>query len=88
MTTRITLLTQEDCGLCEHAKKVIAQVGLDYPISLEEVSLRTEEGRQLAEAAGVMFPPGVLVDDEPFGYGRLSERKLRKTLAVQPTKET
>ncbi|MGH9252739.1 MAG: hypothetical protein ACRD0W_24965 [Acidimicrobiales bacterium] len=28
-----------------------------------------------------LFPPGVLLDDDPFGYGRLSERKLRRELA-------
>jgi hypothetical protein len=27
-----------------------------------------------------MFAPGVLVDGEPFSYGRLSERKLRREL--------
>lgn len=28
-----------------------------------------------------MFAPGLLVDGEPFSYGRVSERKLRRTLA-------
>jgi hypothetical protein len=28
----------------------------------------------------VLFAPGVLVDGAPFSYGRLSERKLRRTL--------
>ncbi len=27
-----------------------------------------------------MFAPGLLVDCEPFSFGRLSERKLRRTL--------
>jgi hypothetical protein len=27
------------------------------------------------------FPPAVLIDGEPFSYGRLSERKLRRDLA-------
>jgi len=26
------------------------------------------------------FPPAVFVDGQPFSYGRLSERKLRRTL--------
>ena len=29
---------------------------------------------------GLLFPPGVLIDGEPFSYGRLSERKLRREL--------
>lgn len=89
MSTRITLLTQDDCGLCEHAKQVLARVSADYPVAVEEVDLRTQQGRRLAESAGVMFPPGVLIDGSPFGYGRLSERKLRKTLGARPQpKET
>ena len=27
-----------------------------------------------------VFPPAIFVDDEPFSYGRLSERKLRRAL--------
>jgi len=40
----------------------------------------TEQGRELASSAGVMFAPGVLIDGEPFSHGRLSERELRRTL--------
>jgi hypothetical protein len=45
-----------------------------------EIDLASHEGRQLAGRAGVLFAPGVLVDGRPFSYGRLSERKLRRTL--------
>jgi hypothetical protein len=37
-------------------------------------------GRDLGARAGVLFAPGVLLDGRPFGYGRLSERKLRRAL--------
>jgi len=33
----------------------------------------------------VLFAPGVLLDGKPFGYGRLSERKLRRALAQRTT---
>ena len=85
--TEITLLTQADCGYCEHAKKVLARVGADHPITVTEIDLTGEEGRELATRAGVMFAPGLLVDGRPFGYGRISERRLRRTLqrlAAQP----
>jgi len=78
--TAITLLTQEDCGYCEHAKKVLARVGEDHPLEVTEIDLASEEGRTLADEARVMFAPGVLVDGRPFAYGRLSERKLRREL--------
>jgi len=29
---------------------------------------------------GLLFPPGILIDGEPFSYGRPSERKLRHEL--------
>lgn len=79
--TAITLLTQADCALCEHAKEVLARVGEDHPLEVTEIDLASEEGRAPADQARVMFAPGVLVDGRPFGYGRLSERKLRRALS-------
>lgn len=76
----ITLLTQSSCGLCEHAKEVLGRVAEDFAVSVTEVDLRTDAGRRLAEGAGVLFAPGVLVEEQPFSYGRLSERKLRRLL--------
>jgi hypothetical protein len=77
---RVTLLTQDDCHYCEHAKAVLARVGHDHPLQITEIGLRSDEGRRLATRAGVPFPPGILLDGRPFGYGRLSERKLRRAL--------
>lgn len=76
----VTLLIQADCGLCEHAKQVLARVAADHRLTVTEISLATEEGRRLATEAQVVFAPGILLDGRPFAYGRLSERKLRKTL--------
>ena len=78
--TAITLLTQQDCALCEHAKRVLARVGEDHPLQVTEIALSSHQGRALAERAGVVFAPGVLVDGRRFSYGRLSERKLRRVL--------
>lgn len=80
-TVQITLLTQSACTYCEHAKTVLARVGHDFDIDVDEIALDSDEGRSLASRHAVMFAPGVLVDGRPFGYGRLSERKLRKQLA-------
>ena len=81
---RITLLVQENCALCEHAKDVLTRVGQDVPLVIEEVDLGSDPGRQLAQRAGVMFAPGVFVDNEMFGFGRLSEKKLRRALQRRP----
>lgn len=85
---RVTLLTQTDCGLCEHAKKVLARVGSDYQLDVTEVSLATERGQTLARENGVVFAPGVLLDDAPFGYGRLSERRFRRVLNERASSTT
>jgi glutaredoxin len=77
---RITLLSRNDCGFCDDAKQVLARVGAQYPLQVVEVSLDSREGQAIATSAGVLFAPGVLVDGQPFSFGRLSERKLRRTL--------
>lgn len=77
---RITLLTQSSCASCDHAKQVLSRVGQDYPLRITEIDLASEQGQRLAAGAGVLFAPGVLLEDQPFSFGRLSERKLRRTL--------
>jgi glutaredoxin len=77
---RVALLVQENCVLCEQAKQVLTRVASDFPIVVEEIDLGSHEGRRLAQRGGVMFAPGVFVDDQMFGFGRLSEKKLRRLL--------
>jgi glutaredoxin len=79
-TLRVTVLSAPACELCEHAKAVLARVGEDYDFEIEECSTQTEQGRRLMVEHKVAFPPGILLDGEPFSYGRLSERKLRREL--------
>jgi glutaredoxin len=77
---QITLLTQPACGFCDHAKQVLTRLGQDFPLQVTEIDLASDEGQRLAEQAGVVFPPGVLVNGQSFSFGRLSERKLRRVL--------
>jgi hypothetical protein len=76
----ITLLTQDQCGFCDHAKQVLDRLAAEYPLQVTEIDLAGEEGQTLARTAGVLFAPGVLVEGTPFSFGRLSERKLRRAL--------
>ncbi|MBI2706650.1 MAG: glutaredoxin family protein [Actinobacteria bacterium] len=78
---RITLLTRDDCSMCENAKAVLADLGRDFELDVEEIAIDSPAGRELAVSAGVLFPPGVLVDGTPFSHGRLPARKLRRTLS-------
>jgi glutaredoxin len=77
---QVVLLTQDDCAFCEQGKRVLDRLALDFPLSVETRDLASPAGRALAERGGVMFPPGLFVDGEPFSYGRVSERRLRREL--------
>ncbi len=78
--TRATLLRKADCALCEQAKAVLDQLAAEYPLEVEVLSVDTAVGAELAAVAGMAFPPAVLLDGDPYSYGRLSERKLRREL--------
>jgi glutaredoxin len=77
---QVVLLTQEQCDFCAQAKAILERLQQEYPLTLTMLDLRTPEGEALAARHGLLFPPGLLLDGEPFSYGRLSERKLRKEL--------
>lgn len=76
----VVLLTQDDCAFCEHGKQLLDRLAREFPLSVETRDLASQEGRALAERGGIVFPPGLFVDGEPFSYGRVSERKLRREL--------
>lgn len=80
----VTVLTQADCRFCEIAVAVLARVAEDHPLTVRHVGLDTDDGRALAARHGVMFAPGILLDEEMFSYGRLSERRLRRRLTRHP----
>ncbi|MHB8378319.1 MAG: glutaredoxin family protein [Acidimicrobiales bacterium] len=81
--TEITLLTMTSCRLCDDAKVVLDRVALDFDLTIESISMDTTRGRALMIEHQLIFPPGVLINGAPFSYGRLSERRLRRTLECQ-----
>jgi glutaredoxin len=80
VVSEVTVLTTNNCGFCEQAKDVLRRLTTEYGLEVREVPLDSEEGAQLANAAAAPFPPVVFLNDKPFSYGRLSERKLRRAL--------
>ncbi|TFB58783.1 thioredoxin family protein [Cryobacterium sp. TMT2-17-1] len=78
---RITVLTQASCHACDQAKLVVSRLSADYSFQVEAIGLDTDEGRALAARNGIIFAPGILIDDVMFSYGRLSEKKLRLQLS-------
>jgi glutaredoxin len=80
--TEIVLLTKDECELCDQAKATLERLSAEFKLRVREVALDSTEGAELAREAGAPFPPVVFVDGRAFSYGRVSERKLRKTLRV------
>lgn len=79
-TIRITVLTAEGCHYCVHARDVLGRLAGLWPVEVEEISIHSPDGAQRALRDGIAFPPGVYVNGVLFGYGRLSEAKLRRRL--------
>ena len=79
------LLTQARCSFCQQAKEVLARLSTEYAISVAICDVDSPEGQALATRGGILFPPGLFINGEPFSYGRLSERKLRRELERRRT---
>ncbi len=79
-TMHILLLSQEQCGFCTQAKEMLDRLSGEYGFSVSSLELNSPEGQTLAMRGGVLFPPGIFLDGEPFSYGRPSERKLRREI--------
>ncbi len=79
--THITLLTKPHCGLCDRAKEILRYLSADFEFTLTEIDQDSDEGRELAMRHIVLFAPGLIIDGELFGYGRVSKPKLHRTLA-------
>jgi thiol-disulfide isomerase/thioredoxin len=77
---RVTLLTQTECGFCDQADDLVQRLAGEYPLDINTVDIASAAGQQLAAEGGIMFPPGILLDDEPVLYGRPSERRLRREI--------
>lgn len=76
----VTLLTQPRCAFCDEAKALLARLAEEYPLTVSTLDLASLDGQELAARGGIMFPPGIFLDGDPFTYGRPSERKLRREL--------
>lgn len=76
----VLILTQDNCGFCEKAKMLFARLTREFPLSVSTLAIESPEGQALAERGGVLFPPGIFIDAEPFCYGRPSEGKIRREI--------
>jgi glutaredoxin len=80
LVTHFLLVTAPDCHFCHDAQKILTKLSLTFPIDVEEISLDLDRGQDLATKHGILFPPGLFLDGDYVGFGRPSERKLRRLL--------
>ncbi len=80
---RVRLITLEDCHLCDQARAVLRRLQGAFPLEVEELAFNSPEGKALVVRHRILFPPALLLDDDYMGFGRLSERRLRKHLAAR-----
>jgi glutaredoxin len=73
------LVTAGDCRFCEQAHKVLEQLGVEP----RELDVAGDEARLLAEqGVPLCFLPVLTDGTRAIAYGRFSERRLRKELAL------
>ena len=76
----VVLVTAPRCHFCDDASKLLEDLGGLYSLTVREVKLESDEGIAIATRFRVPFPPVILIDGTYFGHGRISRRKLTKTL--------
>lgn len=77
---RVLLLTQDGCAACTQTTALVERLAAEYPLTLTTLDLQEPEAQALARRAGIAFPPGILIDGEAVGFGRVSERQLRREI--------
>jgi hypothetical protein len=78
--SRLMLLTAPECHLCDHARAVLDALVLERHIDWCEVDGETPEGRRLAATVPPLRPVLLAPDGNVLAYGRLSAKRLRRTL--------
>jgi hypothetical protein len=78
-TDTLTFVTGLDCHLCEHGRQVLARLD----VRVREVDVEGDEAAVIASGGVPLAFLPVLTDGaRVLAYGRFSERRLRKELAL------
>ena len=82
----LTLLHSEGCAFCDTAEEIVGRLASEFDVDVLRMDLASPDAAELAQRAGVLFPPGILLDGKLVCYGRPSERRLRRELQRQATR--
>jgi hypothetical protein len=77
----LVYVTSPDCTLCIEGAELVDRLRSEFGLTMIELAWESPEGNALVEQAGLLFPPALFLDGHLLGYGRLSERRLRKELS-------
>ena len=78
--TELLYVTTEDCHFCEHGRDVLDQLGVER----DEVNVDSSEAEELASAGiPLSFLPVLTDGRRVIAYGRFSEKRLRRELALR-----
>ena len=79
MSNQLVFVTSHDCHLCEHGREVLAELRL----AARELDVESAEAQELAsQGVPLAFLPVLWDGERVLAYGRLSEKRLRKELAL------
>jgi glutaredoxin len=81
--TVVTVVHSPACHFCEDATETLAEIGRDFPLTVELVEAGEPRGEALVREHRAPMYPLVLVDGEFFSSGRLPRKKLRKVLEAR-----
>ena len=76
--TTLRLLTGHDCHLCAHGRHVLEALAAEGLLEWREVDADSPEGQVLAAVAPPLRPALFDTCGSLVGYGRLSEKRLRR----------
>ncbi len=79
MTPNLILVTSDDCHLCTRAHELLARIGVE-PNVLDVGS--TEAAALAAAGIALAFLPVLTDGRRVIAYGRFSEKRLEKELAL------
>jgi glutaredoxin len=73
----VTLITRDECHLCEDADAVLVRLAAELGFRLERLDVDAERARRDEYSDRV---PVILIDGREHGYWRVEEARLRAAL--------
>ena len=79
---KIQFLTMVGCHNCEEVKRIFDEIMPQFEgkVEIEEIDIASPEGQELTAKYGIMASPGIIINDELFSTGGVSQEKLTEKL--------